>query len=274
MKRIILYSTVILLCSSCGFNFSNSKASLPGTWLLYDATPGKSDHDFSTEANLKQQVSDGDQYCFFSDGSYTEITGKTNYTAGTWKMSGKDDALIITPFGAAPKQLHIALTVTADKKERFSLELSHNGITMKFVKEYVAMDDMKNDPYYKDNNTWRIKPAHAETDTEITERLANYIKHMALILKAANDRKQQVVSFERSMGPIKIYNGGIGIHSFGIVPDSWKQCFYNDADALKAYDMYNQSLTSSSYRGASSGSWFVDDYNIMLSVYNEIHPGK
>lgn len=56
-------------------------------------------------------------------------------------------------------------------------------------------------------------------------RLTNNIKHVALILKTAKEDKLPVASFQFSQGPVKIYNGGIGIHPLAFVPQSWKAVF-------------------------------------------------
>ncbi len=75
------------------------------------------------------------------------------------------------------------------------------------------------------------------------------------------------MSFEYSQGPIKIYNGGIGIHPYDIVPQSWKDSFYNEEEAITTYRLYESYLRKNDYRGGGTGNWVEDDYNILLSIY-------
>lgn len=107
------------------------------------------------------------------------------------------------------------------------------------------------------------------------DRLGNYLKHLAYILKAGADQKQQAVSFEFSEGLIKIYNGGIRIKPIDEVPLSWVNTYYSSLQALTAYKMFEGYLiTSKSYKGGTTGEWYVDDYNILLSIYGDLKDGK
>lgn len=101
--------------------------------------------------------------------------------------------------------------------------------------------------------------------------MAGYIKHLALLLKASKERKEDVVSFGFSLGPVKIYNGAIGIYPYDIVPQEWKNSFYNDSTALAAYSIFNNYLKTTSYKGAGVGEWIEDDYNILLSIYADFN---
>ncbi len=121
---------------------------------------------------------------------------------------------------------------------------------MRFASADMVSGEFLNDPSLYENNTWRIKPAKAESNEQLLDRLGNYIKHLAYILKAGADQKQQAVSFEFSEGLIKIYNGGIGIKPIDEVPLTWVNTCYSDEQALTAYKMFEGYLiTSKSYKG-------------------------
>jgi hypothetical protein len=123
------------------------------------------------------------------------------------------------------------------------------------------------DPFHPANNSWRFAASQKEGQDAIKEKLAGYFKHLALLLKAAQERKQNVVTFQYSKGPVKIYNGGIGINSYELVPAEWKKTFFDESTALKAYQAFEIYLKTSSYHGAGTGDWIVDDYNILSSIY-------
>lgn len=146
--------------------------------------------------------------------------------------------------------------------------------TLNFTKAAEPMQDFTEDPFYPTNNIWRKKPVAPEKDSAIRDRLSNYIKHIAYLLKAAVERQQDVVSFEHSMGLAKIYSGGIGILDQTEVPASWVNTYYNSNDALKAYQMFKNYLQKARYRGGSTGNWMEDDFNILLSIYGDLKEGK
>src|SRR5690606_10220557 len=111
-----------------------------------------------------------------------------------------------------------------------------------FVQEARALSQPDNDPYHLVNNYWRVKTDSAENSNDLKKRISNYIKHLALLLKASEERQEQSVDFTYSKGPVKIYSGGIGILPYDLTPDSWKLTFHNDSNALQAYHLYEKCL--------------------------------
>lgn len=208
--------------------------------------------------------------CFFEDGTYTSLKGENSYNTGRFELH--KNLLQFLANGEGAKSFEV-ITGDAGKngKPGLSVQNKEQGVVLKYLKTTGSPADFHDAPFYPDNNLWRIKPKRAEDSLQKLNRLTNYIKHVALILKAANEEKQPVVSFQFSQGPIKIYNGGIGIHPFALVPESWKAGFYNEADARSAYDIYQNYLRKNNYNGAGTGNWVEDDYTILLSIYADLH---
>ncbi len=241
-----------------------------GTWRLYDVEPlteRSGGHSFSETASLKQIVKDGIVLCFFEDGKYTEIKGKGEYKAGSYQFSDKKGALKFIDEGKAASSMETQMEGNKNGKQILTMRNEQRNVVLKFIKEAETGEDFRDAPFYADNNLWRIKPKGPENTLQQTNRLTNYLKHVALILKAAKESKQSIFSVEFSQGPIKIYYRGIGIHPYEIVPESWKACFYNEAEAYAAYRKYEHYLQTTSYKGGGTGDWVEDDYNILLSIY-------
>ena len=275
MKTLVPFFILLLLISGCSLNFgSSADTGLLGTWHLYDIEQlqklSKDDDAFASTVELKKSVKDGEVLNFFDDGTYTDINGEGILKSGNWKSSDDNKVLRFIDSGKTSAPAKISIEKGPNNKPLLIFSNEQKNIVLKFVKEAGPLKEYSSDPFYGNNNLWRIKPAQPEDSAQLTKRLANYFKHLALILKSAKDRKQDVVSFEFSMGPAKIYNGGIGIHPFNIVPATWKNTYYNEADALKAYYQYQDYLHTSSYKGAGIGDWIEDDYNILLAIYSGI----
>lgn len=271
---------IILLTSSCLFNGkTDTEVTLTGTWRLYDLEQIKSlsidDDAFSKTASLKKTVTEGAVLCFFSNGTYSEIKGSAgSFSSGNWKLLKDNKSIQFQDSGRTGLPVPFKIEKNSNGKMLLTLSNEPKNLAIKFIKESEALEESVDDPFYTGNNQWRIKPAQPENAAELTNRLSNYLKHLALILKSAKERKQTVVSFEFSLGPVKIYNGGIGIYPYDIVPENWKNSFYNEADASAAYHQYEEYLKTSSYRGAGIGNWIEDDYNILLSIYAGINQSK
>ncbi len=276
-RSYLLLFTLLVLFTGCLLHFDASKESkLEGTWRLSDVSSlnSNSNKSFEDQAQQKQLVKEGMMFSFFPDKKFTEIRKAGQFVIGHWEYDNSGKNLIISYADKAKTSNTIKIETNQFGREEMKLDDKDENSELKFVKEAKTLSDFKSDPFYPDNNQWRIKPSRKETDAELTNRFAAYLKHIALILNAAKERKQEVVYFEFSMGPIKIYNGGIGVHPYSIVPDSWKVCFYDDSDALRAYTIYEESISTHSYHGASTGNWVEDDCNILLSIYGDLKARK
>ena len=276
MSRYLLYSFTLLALVGCRYTGKqNVESSLTGTWRLYDIEPVKEASggaSFTELASLKQVVQQGHLFSFFEDGRYTELKGADVYKAGKYSYQKEEGWL---QFEDEKRPALKANTGSGKNgKEVLSLQNSQQHLTLKFIREGERGNDFRESPFYPANNLWRVKPAQPESQSQQLARLTNYIKHVALVLKASKGSKQAVVSFEYSQGPIKIYNGGIGIHPYQIVPQSWKNGFYSEEEALAAYNLYESYLKKNSYRGGGTGDWVEDDYNILLSIYAGLAGGK
>lgn len=272
---------LLLLCGSCG-RLGKDKAavsddSLLGSWRLSDIAGNDSIKKYSEDRLLqaaqdKKQVGEGTVLSFFGDGTFTEISGDGRYKWGEWRLSGNE--LAFRPSGGgAPENMPL----TQEKLNgRPTLNLQDGAAKheLTFIQYGRPLKDYRADPFYYSNNTWRIRPAQPETREQLQERLANYFRHLAYILQSSKDREQDIVSFEFSPGLVKIYNGGIGINPLESVARPWIATFYNEADAAKAHHMFQRYLATSSYKGAGTGDWITDDYNILLSIYGDVKEGK
>lgn len=267
--KIISLWLCILLLSGCTLIQSTSDKGLEGTWQLYDITlKDESELSFSASVDLKKDVKEGSMLSFFADNSFTEMDGPGKFTTGKWDTNG--GAVELTGANANAKSATLAEEKNNAGNAYASLQVERGGRVLKYRKIAGPLKLYKDDPFYGANNEWRTKPTKAEDQKELTQRLAAYIKHLALVLKAAKDRKQDVVSFEYSKGPVKIYNGGIGIYPYEMVPAEWKSGFYNDSSAQAAYGLYERYLRTGSYKGTGIGDWVVDDYNILISAYADL----
>ena len=265
--------------SACQFRSGlNTADTLPGTWRLSDVTSvntaSRSGVSFDEEAKRKEMVKEGLMFALFEDGTYTQFNGADEMKTGKWEYKKDENALYFIDSTRKTELFPIRIEKNTYGRQIMHLELNVQRLELHLTKESTTLKDFADDPFYPTNNKWRIKPTRPETQDELTARFAAYLKHIALILKAAKERKQDIVSFEFSKGPIQIYNGGIGIYSFELIPMSWRNCFYSGEDALKAYRLYDDYLRTTSYRGGGTGIWVEDDYNILLSIYAGLTKSK
>lgn len=222
--------------------------------------------DSLSQEALKIEKDEDFLLSFFPDSSFTEIKVNGEYITGKWSYKEADQSVSL---------------ISKNKTENFKafLKRGTNGLRLMKLKSASgdslslagfgkSMENYQDDPFYAANNTWREKPLKPESDKQILDRLTKYIAHNAYMLKAADTRRQQFISWEFSKGIIKIYNGGIGLVAQDKIPEIWINSFYSHDDALKAYNIFDHYLRTTSYKGTAKGNWVKDDYDILISIYN------
>ncbi|TCJ19008.1 hypothetical protein EPD60_00920 [Flaviaesturariibacter flavus] len=248
---------------------------LSGSWALYDVESKGHDKDgqaneLANLAKMKRMIADGQVLSFFPDSTFSELGGAKAYAHGHWRFNERKQQLLLQYNDGSERV--VSVETVADKKAR--IMLTDRNIVRSYLQTTTPLSSYQEDPYHPSNNGWRIRPDSSENSRQLQARLGGYFRHLIYLLQAAKSRKQDVVSFEFSQGPVKIYDGGIGIHPLHIVPRKWTETYYNKQDALKAYRMYEHYLATNSYRGAATGEWVVDDRNILLSIYADLEEGR
>jgi len=278
MRISIFFISLVLIFTSCNQSKVDPATFVHGNWKLYESTNLKNNEKSSGDALLDdakklEEVKIGKLISIFPDQTYTEIIGEgEKYTFGTWAWVEEGTKI---SFKHASKTEIYDVTLDESTPEKLQFELSNSSKKQKYVQESKLLKNFKEEPFYAENNLWRIKPKQLESKHQVIERLGNYFKHVAYILKAADKNDLQVVSFRHSLGVVKIYNGGIGVHTFDIIPQTWKNCFYNDDQALMAQELFSSYIqTDDDYSGPGTGDWVKDDYTILLSIYNDLKSGE
>lgn len=269
-NKVAGFTLLVLLCS-CKAKLENKEDQIIGSWRLSEVLSFENEDPDMKEVMkiiFKQSlVSKGFVLSFFPDSTYTELTG---YNSISGKYEFISDGQV--RFGEN--------TLTIENKENIGSNTFLTAIVenptedlnakFKLVNDGVMLTDYKTDPFYGLNNKWRQRPDRKETYEEIRERLLNYILHVAYLLRAANERGDGIVSFAHSQGIIKVYRGGIGRLPKNLIDKSWIHCFYDEEDALKAYNLFSNYLKNGVYKGGTTGNWVKDDSELLLNIFYQI----
>lgn len=272
MKIKYLLLTVVIFFSNCESAEKIVENEMIGSWELSKMKILNADNtvvENTTSSTLVNEVlSKGLTLHFYPDSSYTVVKDK-KIEHGQWSYSnGKE-----LKYGN--KRLEIKAFDLKDSIRRVNV-ISYNEETksssdLELIEELDKLKNYKEDPFHFSNNEWRLRANRKETDSEIANRLANYILHNAYILKASYERNDVKVSFAHSRGVIKIFQGGIGAVKEEKINNTWKACFYDEADAMKAYNLYRSHLGREGFlRAKTSGDWVKADYELLLKLYSKI----
>lgn len=114
-------------------------------------------------------------------------------------------------------------------------------ITVNIDKSYISGGS--DDYFALKNNLWRIKPNAPETPAEVNKRIVGSLRFTIMYLNAR--KKDPVISLEPIALPITIASNGIQMWPADDTRTTWKEVFYDDADADSAYQMLNRAMHGS-----------------------------
>ena len=275
IKFVLLF--ILMMLDRCGTIPSSMRGTLrvekyketpaikgmEGTWRLSLSSTDRQQQD---AVNQENETNNDLLLSFFPDSTFTEIGQNGEYESGKWSYTESLNSLSVI-YQDRTEKYKVSFS-REDNGLRIINLISGDGKTRSLAGFGKRMEKFREDPFYQDNNLWRIKPTQPETDQQINVRLSRFILHSAYIFNAADVRKQQLISWEFSKGILKIYNAGIGVLPKNQIPQSWINSFHSKEDASKAREMLENYLFKSRYKGSATGNWLRDDYNILISIYN------
>jgi hypothetical protein len=241
--------------------YSQPTVSPDGTWRLADESENAAQAD-------TYKLSEATLFNFFPDSTFSEVKSTGEFVTGNWHYVQQDSMITIT---IGKKPVNYKISTGHDENAVNFLVLTDPQNHMKQFGAFGRkLEAYPEDPFYPANNLWRSKPAAAENKQQILARLRGYLLHSAYLLKAADVRKQQIISWEFSKGIIKIYRSGIGIVKREDIPVQWMSNFHSEQDALFAHAILEDFLLTTSYKGEATENWVKDDYNILMSTYERL----
>ncbi|MFZ1528525.1 MAG: hypothetical protein WAT19_07240 [Ferruginibacter sp.] len=175
-------------------------------------------------------------FCFFKDGSMYK-NQRSHLQAGNWQLLDKQKPYVISIkykngtsesyklASLKPKAMSLALT---GNEGNWLVEYEGEGFSHKIMDE---------DPFYKSNNEWRIKPPATETDARLRKRIVEMLHFWVLYYDHNINADLKVVNFTGLPTPYRWYAGGIYLKKEKELLQNWFDCFYNREQAIKAYKM-------------------------------------
>lgn len=173
--------------------------------------------------------------CFLNldpSGKYTSYF--TKFDDGEWSV--QNNSILLT------SNHHFTTTLPIQQFEDNNLVIKINDLKSNYNFEGYA-DYFKNEgenPFSLDNNRWRIKPTHAETDKQLTLRLKNHLTFWEKYFAWAISTSKKSIDVRSIPSAIKVYGNGVGLKHYENLPQAWRNCFYDSTDCRKALVMLQQ----------------------------------
>ena len=176
------------------------------------------------------------------------------------RMKGSDVAKLVPPF-------------SLNEKGMYYLMHQHH-IEFYFNTDPTLYSDVTNDPYSKQNNTWRIPPAGKEAAGQIMERTVNHVAFCRLLMQNVVDGSTTYVSLHSFRTPLIISSADISLQHYSVIKDEWNVNFYDSAQAQLGYDLLEKAVVYNGVKPGTTGERFKDDVMMLDEVIDHLKKVK
>ena len=295
-QELLIYLALVWLFSGC--NTPPPKKQSTSTFLLKETIVSGSDNGMTDLAGFKRSFAEtlcqrwelastddaadelvwdtktGDRLfpciALFKDSTVIE-NGRGNVLAGKWRIqeiAGTRLLQLTFPGKIVHSYIlqkltnhQIQLTVATSKGFQRPLLLTSDG---------KVHQNNNNDPFYYPNIRWQLRPTAPESDSAIHQRAKDCIKFYALYFRDFIKRKQEKISFSGLPEIFTWYNQAIGLPDRDKLSASWINCFYNKAQAEKAYNLLRSLIVNYEFDWPTgTPSWEYKTHSVLEQMYHK-----
>jgi hypothetical protein len=213
-------------------------------------------------------------YCvrLYPDSVYT-LCAELLFEQGKWVFDEEKKLLVLT---AANKDSvddvrYITDQTLTNGKSQFSFyhqyPLSKAGPD-EIIKIKATANLSEFDPYSEASNTWRNKPATAESSANIKKRTVSYLNFLLILFQHQKKNKIETVRQSWYPQPIQFYTNAVRMAYSNEVID-WYNCFYNDEQGIEAYKLISGALQRVKITGDTDVDRNINCVEQLLALMNK-----
>jgi hypothetical protein len=232
-------------------------------WVLKDDAEGLEGMDENSKFEIPYR-----SFYFSTKGTFVKNPRNT-FDYGTWIYD--DPAKTITLNNAIDKtrDIYKIQKITAD--ELILVNIGANSSSqLTFTGPGKRFKNAKDEPYFLENNRWRIKPKTKESDSAIHQRLKENIYFFVLFYKSALAKDDKTVSFWGLPSCFKWYGGAIFLKKKDELKENWINCFYNEEQAMQAYALADRLLGQKYNWPKGEHNWLKLNLAVVELMYKKL----
>ncbi len=242
----------------------NADAVLAQQWYLDDVSAVSTDSLVWVDGNGARLFP---SLNLFSDGTFTE-NPRGAIKTGKWKRVINHNVNNINIHYDDGTRKEYRIRLLSFRNLTISWKDGKDSFWIRFRSDGIRHQNELNDPYHPFNNTWRIPPAKAETDSLLLARIKKCVRFYALYYRDNIKRKKKSIEFGRLPTVFIWYSGGIGLPDKNEVEDDWVNCFYNKEQALAGYDILKELIVDNEFDWPTgTPSWNYRTLSVLEQMY-------
>lgn len=180
---------------------------------------------------------------------YTFLLGN-QFMYGTYSVSNKNEIVLRSDeFGELPLKIlkndGLAIQIQGDFKKfksDFMVEIGGNTRYYLNLKNDFKALNKENDIRSVAFNEWRFRPSQKENDEQIKKRLILNLKYIAAYMRVHLYGDFERIQTEGIHSPFLHAKNGLVLLEWMYVSYFWKNMFYDEKDAKKAFKLLNQAF--------------------------------
>lgn len=232
-------------------------------WVLKDDADGLEGMDENSKFEIPYRC-----FYFSTQGTFVK-NARSTFDYGNWTY---DDAIkTITVNNSIDKTRDIYKIGKITANELVLVNAAGSSATnLTFVAPGKRYKNPADEPYFLENNRWRIRPKAKETAPEIKQRLKENIRFFILFYKSALAKNDTQVSFWGLPSCFKWYGGGIFIKKEKELKENWISCFYDKDQAMQAYALADKLLSQKYEWPKGESNWLKLNLAVAELMYKKI----
>ena len=232
-------------------------------WVLEDDAEGLKDMDENSKFEISYR-----SFYLSTQGSFVKNPRNT-FDYGNWSFD--EAAKTITLNNSIDRSKDVYKIARATYNELTLVNVGVNSSTnLKFISPGKRFKDANDEPYFIENNRWRIKPKAAESDSAIHQRLKDNLHFFILFYKSILAKDDKSVSFWGLPSCFKWYGGAIFLKTEKELQENWISCFYNKEQAMQAYALASKLLSQKYDWPKGESNWIKLNLAVVELMYKKL----
>jgi len=258
IKKEVAYGKLVYLDTA-----ENIYNILCQAWVLEDDADGIEGLTESSAFEIPYR-----SFYFSTKGSFVKNPRNT-FDYGSWTFDDKTKTITLNNTIDGGRDIYKIASLASD--EMVLVNAGMNSSTkLTFIAPGLRFKNANDEPYFLENNRWRIKPRQKENDSAIHRRLKENLKFFILFYKSALAKDDKAVSFWGLPSCFKWYGGAIYLKKEDELLDNWISCFYNKEQAMQAYALANRLLSEHYDWPKGESNWLKLNLAVVELMYKKL----
>lgn len=232
-------------------------------WVLEDDAGGLQGMQENAQVEIPYR-----SFYFSTKGTFVKNPRNT-FDYGNWIYDDAAKTIIINNLIDRAKDIYKIAKIASDELTLVNVGVN-SATNLKFIAPGKRFKNANAEPYFLENNRWRIKPKSKESDSAIRQRLKENIYFFILFYKSALAKDDKIVSFWGLPSCFKWYGGAIFLKKKDELKENWINCFYNEDQAMQAYALAEKLLSQKYNWPKGEQNWLMLNLAVVELMYKKM----